>query len=48
MNETAPGTDHCTGDKPPLREGAVVRAGDASRHGQQGRDDRQFGSGPLE
>jgi phosphocarrier protein HPr len=25
MNETAPGTDHCTGDKPPLREGAVVR-----------------------
>ena len=25
MNETSPGADQCTGDKPPLREGAVVR-----------------------
>jgi len=25
MNEPSPGTDQCTGDKPPLREGAVVR-----------------------
>jgi phosphocarrier protein HPr len=25
MNEPSPGADHCTGDKPPLREGAVVR-----------------------
>jgi phosphocarrier protein len=25
MNESAPGADPCTGDTPPLREGAVVR-----------------------
>jgi len=25
MNEASPGADQCTGDKPPLREGAVVR-----------------------
>ena len=25
MNEPSPGADQCTGDKPPLREGAVVR-----------------------
>ena len=25
MNEASPGTDQCTGDTPPLREGAVVR-----------------------
>jgi len=25
MNEAAPGADQCTGDTPPLREGAVVR-----------------------
>ena len=25
MNEASPGANQCTGDKPPLREGAVVR-----------------------
>jgi phosphocarrier protein HPr len=25
MNEPSPGADQCTGDTPPLREGAVVR-----------------------
>ncbi len=25
MNEASPGADQCTGDTPPLREGAVVR-----------------------
>jgi phosphocarrier protein HPr len=25
MNETAPSADECVGDKPPLRDGAVVR-----------------------
>ncbi len=25
MSEPSPGADQCTGDKPPLREGAVVR-----------------------
>jgi len=25
MNEASPGADQCTGDMPPLREGAVVR-----------------------
>ncbi len=25
MNEASPGADQCTGDTPPLREGAIVR-----------------------